>query len=255
MCLLTFSYQSHPDYPLIFIGNRDESYRRPSIGAHFWFDAPDVLAGRDLEAGGTWLGLTKHGRFIAITNQPFTDHKPVEMKSRGTILQRFLTEDVPVADFTDWLQAEREHFEGYHLLYGSLADLYFYENVADTAFRYSPGIHSISNTQDDLSNFRMSQSSQLLEDLSQKTFTVDDLLALFQDETPHPNPTDYPDVLSAEVVQNNSAIFIRGNDDFGTVGTTAIVVDRAGHVMFKEVRYNPVQATESVTHEFTLERK
>jgi len=68
MCLLLFAYQSHPDYRLILAANRDEFYDRPTRPAAFWDDAPDILAGQDLKAGGTWMGITKTGRFAAITN-------------------------------------------------------------------------------------------------------------------------------------------------------------------------------------------
>ena len=75
MCLIIFAYRSHPDYRLVLAANRDEFYDRPTRHAAFWNDAPEILAGRDLKAGGTWLGITKTGRFAAITRTPFV--KPV----------------------------------------------------------------------------------------------------------------------------------------------------------------------------------
>jgi uncharacterized protein with NRDE domain len=68
MCLISIAYQSHPDYPLLVAANRDEYHRRPTAGAQFWDDHPQLLAGRDLQAGGTWMGITRTGRFAAITN-------------------------------------------------------------------------------------------------------------------------------------------------------------------------------------------
>jgi len=63
-----FAWKAHPDYPLVFAGNRDELHARPALAAGFWDDAPQVLGGRDLTAGGTWLGVTVTGRFAVVTN-------------------------------------------------------------------------------------------------------------------------------------------------------------------------------------------
>ena len=68
MCLVVFGWQAHPDYRLILAGNRDESHRRPTQDAHWWPDDQSILAGRDLQAGGTWLGVNKSGRFATVTN-------------------------------------------------------------------------------------------------------------------------------------------------------------------------------------------
>ena len=70
MCLLSLAWQAHADYPLVFVGNRDEYHARPTAAADWWADAPDILGGRDLEAGGSWLGVSKQGRFAVVTNRP-----------------------------------------------------------------------------------------------------------------------------------------------------------------------------------------
>ncbi|MCP4236515.1 MAG: NRDE family protein, partial [Aestuariibacter sp.] len=68
MCLILIALQQHKDYPLVVIANRDEFYARPTRAAHWWDDEPDIFAGRDLTAGGTWLGINRRGRFAAVTN-------------------------------------------------------------------------------------------------------------------------------------------------------------------------------------------
>ena len=73
MCLVTFAVGADPRYPFVLIANRDERYQRPSAAMHFWDEQQNLLAGKDLEHGGTWLGLTRSGRFATLTNHPFTE--------------------------------------------------------------------------------------------------------------------------------------------------------------------------------------
>ena len=91
MCLILFAWQAHPRYPLIVAANREEFHQRPTAAAAFWEDSPELLAGRDLQAGGTWLGVTRSGRFAAITNyrEPLAPDYHVEM-SRGHLVRDFL---------------------------------------------------------------------------------------------------------------------------------------------------------------------
>ena len=91
MCLILFAWQAHPRYSLVVAANRDEFHQRPSAAANFWEDDPGILAGRDLQGGGTWLGITRSGRFAAITNyrEPLDPEPPPE-RSRGLLVRDFL---------------------------------------------------------------------------------------------------------------------------------------------------------------------
>ena len=113
MCLILFAQNAHPDYPLVFAGNRDEFYDRPTVSAAFWDEAPHVLGGRDLKAGGTWLGVTKGGYWATVTNVrdqgPHRENAPSrghEVPARGGVLSvRPLVADVgngcPVSPLRD----------------------------------------------------------------------------------------------------------------------------------------------------------
>lgn len=94
MCVIFFAYNQYPEFPLILLANRDEFYNRPTETAHIWEDFPDILAGRDLVGGGTWLGVSKRGRFAAVTNyrDPFA---PTGKLSRGNLVADFLKSDEP----------------------------------------------------------------------------------------------------------------------------------------------------------------
>jgi uncharacterized protein with NRDE domain len=91
VCLILFSYLSHPEYPLIIAANRDEFYARPTLSVEYWSDAPTILAGRDLEHGGAWLGVTKSGRFAALTNYRDPAHQRPDALSRGHLVAGYLS--------------------------------------------------------------------------------------------------------------------------------------------------------------------
>ena len=117
MCLILFAYQVHPQYPLIVAANRDEFYQRPTASAHFWEDYPNILAGRDLEKMGTWMGVTKSGRMAALTN--FRDPKEILLgkRSRGEIVKNALTYPGPIAEYMETLQENSSLYPGYNLTF------------------------------------------------------------------------------------------------------------------------------------------
>ncbi|HQQ75679.1 MAG TPA: NRDE family protein, partial [Pseudomonadales bacterium] len=104
MCLIVFAWRSHSQHKLLVAANRDEFYARPTEAAHFWKDAPHILAGRDLEQGGTWLGITTSGRFAALTNVR-NPQAPLGSLSRGLLVSDFLNSDATPEQFLQQLQA------------------------------------------------------------------------------------------------------------------------------------------------------
>lgn len=255
MCLVTFVHNIHPEYPLILLANRDELYSRASAPIHFWQDYPTIVGGRDLEQGGTWLALTRSGRFATLTNHPFTDwqpHRPTQ--SRGHLVSRFLMEEVAPEGYLEVLRATRQQYEGYHLIFGTLDQLFVYSNVSDDVVAFERGVYGISNTYDDLSRHKEQRSVDLLQAYlaEQAVPEIDDLLTIFRDTVLSDRLKDYPPQLEAELAHKNSSIFIEG-EYFGTVGTTALLIDQKGQVQLKEVRFNQLQATEVTEESFYLE--
>lgn len=242
MCLITFIKDKHPEYPLILVANRDELYDRPSAAIHNWIDHPSVTAGVDLQAFGTWLGYTDKGRFITVLNHPFTawETSIQPPKSRGQLLKEYLTSDISIADFKEYLTEHRSEYDGYHLLFGTFSELNYYSNVNNTFHTFESGIHCLANTLDDLSHHRRDRSAELLSQyVENKTgeLNVEELTALLADKQLAETMEDYPKELAYEEAKMNSSIFIQGVE-FGTVGTTAILVRKDGHVEVREVRYN-----------------
>src|SRR5580698_11156120 len=97
MCLILLAWRAHPDYPLVLAANRDELHARPAQPAAWWNEAPRILAGRDLSAGGTWLGVTHDGRFAALTNYRDPARQRRDAPSRGALAPMTLASALPVA--------------------------------------------------------------------------------------------------------------------------------------------------------------
>ena len=254
MCLITFRYDSNSDYPFVLIANRDESYQRASEEIHRWEDMPTIIGGRDLEAGGTWLAMNDEGKLAAITNQPFTQHLVVEPTSRGALITDYLSSDLTPVAYAEHLRKQRFRYEGYQLLFGTLDNLYVYNNVSDSFIDLDQQLYSISNTQDDLSSYRQEKSErQLMELLTQTNdLNIDDLIQLFQDQEVNPNFKNYPRQLNIEYARAASSIFIQHDDVFGTVSTTAILMNRQGEVKMKEVKYDPKKLIKETVLDFKL---
>jgi len=247
---------AHPDYPFILVANRDELYSRPAAPIQRWTDEPTVIAGIDLEEKGTWLGYTDKGKFIAVLNHPFTGWEPKREtpRSRGQLLRDYLTQEIPIKAFNHKLQTTRTDYQGYHLLYGTFNHLHYYSNVNNQFHTFPSGLHCLANTTDDLSKHRKDRSSERLAQYvaaNKEKLNLEELTQLMQDRKRATTIKEYPKELNYETVQQNTPIFIQG-EEFGTVGTTAILVDKQGNVQVREVKYDQNGITQVTTKEQTL---
>ena len=120
MCLILFAFQAHADFPLVIAANRDEAYARPAAPAAFWLDHPDVYGGRDLEMGGAWMGLTRHGRFAAVTNYRDGFPKGVAPRSRGDLVGGYLTGTQAAPPYLESVAARKADYAGFGVLAGDL---------------------------------------------------------------------------------------------------------------------------------------
>jgi uncharacterized protein with NRDE domain len=143
MCLIVLAWRKHPDLPLIVAANRDEFHARPAAPAAFWDDQPQILAGRDLEARGTWMGVSRSGRFAAVTN--FRGAKePRATESRGALVTRFLTNGSRAADYIDHVKTSL--YSGFNLLASDGEELWWMSNRGGEPHRLEPGIYGLGNT-------------------------------------------------------------------------------------------------------------
>lgn len=151
MCLIALAWQTHPEYPILMVSNRDEFYARPTRRMDFWPDKPVILAGRDLEAGGTWLGVSRTGRIAALTN--VRELPEPRAFSRGHLVTTWLEGTHSPETFTQWLRSKGNQLAGYNLIFGNAEYLFWAtnrppESDCDSDFgakELAPGIYSLSN--------------------------------------------------------------------------------------------------------------
>ena len=146
MCLIALAWQVSPENPLLVAANRDEFHARPAQPAHFWEDNPGVLAGRDLQAGGTWLGVSRQGRFAAITNIRDPDNAGPAPRSRGELTADFLRGAAPVETYLREISERVESYLGFNLLVSDGRELWYLHGVeGGEPHRLEPGVYGLSN--------------------------------------------------------------------------------------------------------------
>ena len=144
MCFIVFAYQVHPSYRFIAAANRDEFYERPTSPADFWKEAPQVLAGRDLKEGGTWMGVTRGGKFAAITNYRDPSAFKTGAPSRGKLVSDFLTGPESAASYIEKISRQGQKYNGFNLICGDPKDLFVYSNRGKIE-KLEAGIYGLSN--------------------------------------------------------------------------------------------------------------
>jgi uncharacterized protein with NRDE domain len=240
MCLAVFAYRVHSKYPFIFATNRDEFYQRPAQPATFWYDHPTLLAGRDLQAGGTWMGITKENRFAALTNYRDLNNIIDDAPSRGDIVVDFLTSDLPTAEFLKALQKTAHKYNGFNLIAGTIDELWYYTNQKKSITKIEPGYYSLSNaflntewpkTVQASKDFRLTVKNE--NSLDQKA-----IFDLLQNKTRYPDEQLPSTGLSKEMESVVSSIFIT-SENYGTRCSTLIFQDDTGSITFNEKTYNP----------------
>src|SRR5699024_3022240 len=145
MCLINFHLQDHPHYKLIVAANRDEFYERPTAQAHFWQDKPYVLAGRDMVQSGTWLGVTKQGRFAALTNFRSAEQVNEDKISRGEIVNNHLEASMQPQVFGQYLLERQDQYDGFNVIVGNQEALFYYSNRHGEVTKVTEGTHGLSN--------------------------------------------------------------------------------------------------------------
>ncbi|MFW6157464.1 MAG: NRDE family protein [Balneolaceae bacterium] len=237
MCLIAFAYKTHPVYELVFAANRDEFYSRPTRPAKFWGTDPDMLAGKDLEAGGTWMGINTLGEFAAVTN--FRDMSNVmnNVPTRGKLVTEYLIRPENTETYLQQIHKDAGRYNGFNLLAGTVDRLWYYSNAKRNITAVDPGIHGLSNHLLNTSWVKVERARQALAtELKKEMITGEELFELLKDDRPAPDDA-LPDTgLTFEIEKAVSPVFIK-TEKYGTRCSTILLIDKQGHVTFEERCY------------------
>jgi uncharacterized protein with NRDE domain len=252
VCLILFAWQAHPRYPLIVAANREEFHQRPTTAAAFWKETPDLLAGRDLQAGGTWLGVTRSGRFAAITNyrEPLAPDNHVEM-SRGHLVRDFLLGQEYPMHHASTVSERGSSYSGFNLLLGTPGELAYVSNRNEGPVTVQAGSHGLSNHLLDTDWPKVHAGREHLESLlDSNRIDPEQLLELLTDRslTPGDIPENIEDDLVPELLTRHYFII---SPVYGTRSSTVVLVDNNGETVFVERQFDP-HGQEIETRSFQL---
>ena len=235
MCLVLLALGYHPEYPLVLAANRDEFYDRPTAPAQLWATNPSILGGRDLKAGGTWLGVDRRGRLAAVTNYRQGERESPAPRSRGLLVSDFLTGDTDRLEYMERVQRDAGLYNGFNLIAGDASSICYYSNCEGRIQRLGPGVYGLSNhlldtpwpkvtaTKSAFGAVLNGGSAQLTEDLfgllSNRDRARDEQL---------PSTGVGP-----EWERLLSSAFI-ASDQYGTRSSTIVLVGREGRIVFVE---------------------
>jgi uncharacterized protein with NRDE domain len=236
MCLIVFAWRPGHAQPLIVAANRDEFYARPSLPLAQWPDTPQVYAGRDQEAGGTWLGIGADGRFAALTNIR-DPHQPPARKSRGELVARFLHGSLPIDHYLADVNGRSIEYAGFNLLIGTPQELWHYNANESTPTQLTAGIYGLSNAGLDTPWPKLLKAkaalAQVLDDPHPEA-----LLGILSDPQTAPF-SELPDTgvgLATESLL--SSVFI-ASPSYGTRASTALIVHADGLRHMVERSFGP----------------
>lgn len=234
MCLLAFAWQVD-DQPLLLLGNRDEFHVRPTRPAGFWDDRghPQLLAGQDLQAGGTWLGVTRNGRFACLTNIR-SGNRVEGVRSRGSLVLDYLLGSTAPEVYLQALQAQAGDYGGFNLLVGDSQQLWHLHSHGAIVQAIEPGLHVLSNA--DLDS-PWPKACALRDGLQHHLHASDQqLLALLTDSRQYPDE-QLPDTgVPLAWERRLSAAFILG-EEYGTRACSLLRLQASGEVSFIERRF------------------
>ncbi len=239
MCLINFAFQQHHTYPFILVGNRDEFYERPTQALHWWQDEnQQILAGKDLQAGGTWMGMNKGGRFAALTNYRDLKNINPSAPSRGYLVTKWLSGNLSLADMHQLLKTQGKKYNGFNIVYGDMNELYYYSNVTDVIRQLYPGIYGLSNALLDTPWPKVENSKAIFTNQLTQPFTEDNIIDILSNTSTAPDNL-LPDTgVPPEWEKKLSAMFIT-SENYGTRLTTFVQVDTSGSVTYREKGYVP----------------
>lgn len=252
MCLIAFANHVHPNYPLLLLANRDEFYMRPTRNAQFWTPElhPEILAGKDLQAGGTWLGITKTGKWAALTNYRDIRNIKPNAPSRGEIVLHLLQTNISPEKYLMQISKNAKEYNGFNLLVGDKTGIFHYSNESDKITVIEDGIYGLSNA---LLNTPwpklQSAKNELAKCIHENNLTPSSLFGILNNENLADDSQLPQTGLSVEMERAVSPIFIK-TEKYGTRCSSILMIDKSGKVNFIERSFIPGQKTVAAEQSF-----
>ena len=237
MCLVVLALGQDPNYPLILAANRDEFHARPSEELHWWDNQPDIVGGRDLQAGGTWLALSRRGRFATVTNFRDAELPVGRHRSRGELVAEFLAGDLAPEDYLDTI--DENAYAGFNLIVGDARSVAYLSNREEGRRTLGDGLYGLSNALLDGPWHKVERSKHLLAALIERdAVNTSMLMQLMNDRHRAPAAEVDSGRLDFATAHAVTAPFIV-MPEYGTRCTTIVLLDRNGRWQITERRFDP----------------
>jgi len=235
MCLIVIAINRHPDYPLVIAANRDEFYRRPTAPLAFWDDYPEILGGRDLQAGGTWLGISLSGRIAALTNYRNPSNDKPYTRTRGEIITGFLTGAQSPEAYIHQIRVIGDQYNGFNLIAGDVGRLWWFSNVGSAGSKLDSGIYGICNHLLDTPWPKLEKAKRRFHDIvtGSREIEPEDFFHMLED-TEFPPDDRLPDTgVGLDWERLLSPIFVH-SEVYGTRSSSLIFYHKSGLMTFIE---------------------
>lgn len=229
MCILFIAVNQHKDYPLIIAANRDEFFAREATPASYWSTDPEILAGRDVQTGGSWFGINRSGRIAAVTNLRAPELVRSDAMSRGGLVSRYLRGQERHLSFQNFIETSAEAYNPFNMLFGTLSDLHVFNSVEHQVMPLDDGFHCVCNGFLEDRWPKMDRGVEMVQEYirSEKSVAPDALMNIMRDEA-LASMEQLPDTgIDIESEKRLSSIFIPpiewGERVYGTRSTTILL--------------------------------
>jgi len=249
MCLLIFAHQVAREYPLLVAANRDEFHARPTSASDFWAAHPELLAGKDLQQGGTWMGVTRSGRFAAVTNYRDPSQSAVAPRSRGELPLTYLAGSQDPETFLKKVAAMARDYGGFNLLVGDRHNLWYFANSDDMDPQcLPPGVYGLSNARLDTPWPKVQLGkARMLALLQAGPISHSALATVVTDRQRADQRTLSGHGLDGSMETTLSAQFIV-TDTYGTRSSTTVWIDAHDQASWREQSFDKDGALSTVQH-------
>ncbi|MFL5815018.1 MAG: NRDE family protein [Bdellovibrionia bacterium] len=263
MCLVAFAYRTdlviNSGFDLVLIANRDEFFNRPAEPAHFWKDTPGVLAGRDIQAGGTWMGVARDGRFALLTNYRDPSRIRTNVKSRGLLVSDFLSSGVSAREYLESMRAHAGDYNDFNLLAGSPDGIFSFSSRGNQVKgseiqQINPGLYGMSNHLFETpwpkvvrarTGLKKALEEKRDQELKEKLFQT------LADPTPAPDEELPETGVGLEKERALSSIFIT-LPGYGTRCSTLLLMKPDGEIEYSERTFHPDRSISPLTVDFNF---